>query len=176
MAKTDARFVGIESVVFGAPDLSVPRKLFADWGLKKLQDGKSGVAFATEIGSRVVVRPSAAKGLPPKLSGGSEFREVMWGVSHARHLDALERELSRDRSATVDADGTLHSVDDSGVNIGFRVWRHGAEPRAARCRSTCPARAAASTSRARCTSARVPSAWATSSSPCPTCARARISM
>lgn len=129
MAKADARFVGIDSVVFGAPDLAVPRKLFADWGLKKLQDRKAGLTYATEIGSRVVIRPSDAKGLPPKLSGGSEFREVIWGVSGASHLDALERELARDRPVTVDAEGTLHSVDDCGINIGFRVWRYGKEPK-----------------------------------------------
>ena len=84
MAKHDARFVGIDSVVFGAPDLSVPRKLFADWGLKKVKDAKSGLVFATEIGSEVVVRPDGSKSLPPKLSGGAEFREVVWGVRSAK--------------------------------------------------------------------------------------------
>jgi catechol 2,3-dioxygenase-like lactoylglutathione lyase family enzyme len=134
MAKIEARFVGIDSVVFGAPGLAAPRKLFTDWGLKKTKDGKSGVTFATEIGSEVVIRPSNAKGLPPKLAGGSEFREVVWGVTNAKQLDALEQELSRDRSVTADNDGTLHTVDDCGVNIGFRVWRHGKEP----ARSTLP--------------------------------------
>ena len=128
MARSAARFVGIDSVVFGAPDLAVPRRLFADWGLKKVQDSKSGLAFATEIGSRVVIRPDGAKDLAPKLSGGSEFREVVWGVTNAKELDALEAEFARDRSVTADADGTLHTVDDCGVNIGLRVWRHGKEP------------------------------------------------
>src|SRR6185437_4342263 len=100
MAKYDARFVGIDSVVFGAPDLSVPRRLFTEWGLKKVKDGKSGLAFATEIGSEVVIRPAAAKDLPPKLSRGSEFREVVWGVSSQAHLDALGGELARDRAVT----------------------------------------------------------------------------
>jgi catechol 2,3-dioxygenase-like lactoylglutathione lyase family enzyme len=127
MAKNDARFVGIDSVLFGARDLAVPRRLFADWGLKKLKDGKT-LVFATEIGSEVVIRPSDARDLPPKLSGGSEFREVVWGVSHARHLDALNDNLARDRKVRADKDGTLHTVDDCGVNIGFRVWRHGKEP------------------------------------------------
>ena len=129
MAKFDARFAGIDSVVFGAPDLSVPRKLFSEWGLKKLKDGKSGVTFATEIGAEVVVRPTGAKDLPPKLSGGSEFREVVWGVTSQKHLDAVGDELSRDRKVSEDKDGTLHSVDDCGINLGFRLWRHGAEPK-----------------------------------------------
>lgn len=134
MAKIDARFIGIESVVFGADDLAQPRRMFTEWGLKKVKDTAAGLKFATEIGSEVVVRPSGAAGLAPKLSGGSEFREVIWGVSTPKHLAMLEHELARDRSVTADQDGTLHTVDDSGVNIGFRLWRHGQEP----ARSTLP--------------------------------------
>jgi catechol 2,3-dioxygenase-like lactoylglutathione lyase family enzyme len=134
MAKVDARFIGIDSVVFGAPDLAVPRKMFSDWGLKKVKDGKGGLVFATEIGADVVIRPSDAPGLAPKLSAGSEFREVVWGVSSRRHLEALGDELSRDRKVGEDKDGTLHLVDDCGVNIGLRLWRHGKEPE----RSTLP--------------------------------------
>jgi catechol 2,3-dioxygenase-like lactoylglutathione lyase family enzyme len=128
MAKYDPRFIGIDSVIFGAPDLAVPRKMFAEWGLKKTKDTKSGLVFATEIGADVVIRPSNAPGLPPKLAAGSEFREVVWGVSAPRHLEALGDELSRDRKVDEDKDGTLHTVDDSGINVGFRVWRHGKEP------------------------------------------------
>ena len=134
MAKYDPRFIGIDSVIFGAPDLAPPRKMFTDWGLRKVKDTKAGLVFATEIGADVVIRPSDAPGLPPKLSGGSEFREVVWGVSGPRHLEALGDELSRDRKVDEDKDGTLHTVDDSGVNVGFRVWRHGKEP----ARSTLP--------------------------------------
>jgi catechol 2,3-dioxygenase-like lactoylglutathione lyase family enzyme len=112
----------------------VPRKLFSEWGLKKVKDAKSGLVFATEIGSEVVVRPDSAAGLPPKLSGGSEFREVVRGVASEKHLDALGEELARDRAVIADKDGTLHSTDDSGINVGFRVWRRGKEP----ARSTLP--------------------------------------
>lgn len=121
-------FVGIDAVVFGAHDLAMARKLFAEFGLRKIKDSKAGIVFATEIGSEVVIRPTDAKDLPAKLSGGSEFREVIWGVGSARKLDALATELARDRKVKTDRDGTVHSVDDGGVNIGFRVWRHGKEP------------------------------------------------
>jgi catechol 2,3-dioxygenase-like lactoylglutathione lyase family enzyme len=134
MAKYDPRFIGIDSVIFGAPDLAAARKMFTDWGLKKTKDTKAGLVFATEIGADVVIRPSDAPGLPPKLSAGSEFREVVWGVSAPRHLEALGDELSRDRKVDEDKDGTLHTVDDCGINVGFRVWRHGKEP----ARSTLP--------------------------------------
>ncbi len=122
-------FVGIDAALFGAPDLSLARKLFADFGLTKVKDGKSGLVFATEIGSEIVIRPSGAANLPPKLNSACEFREVIWGVATRRDVDRIGKELGRDRDVRADRDGTIHSVDDGGVNIGIRVWRHGKEPR-----------------------------------------------
>lgn len=120
-------FVGIDSVLFGAEDLKVPRQLFADWGLRKVRDTRAGLTFATRIGSEILVRPATAPDLPARPAGGSQFREVIFGTSSQRHLDRLEAELSRDRTVRVDADGTLHTVDDDGIGIGFRLWRHGNE-------------------------------------------------
>jgi len=124
-------FVGIDAAIFGAPDLAVARKLFSDFGLKKLKDSKSGLVFATEIGSEIVIRPTGAKDLAPKLNPNSEFREVIWGVASARDVERIGAELSRDREVRRDRDGTIHAVDDGGVNIGIRVWRHGKEPKRA---------------------------------------------
>jgi len=124
-------FVGIDAAIFGAEDLSLPRKLFADFGLKKLKDSKSGLVFATEIGSEIIIRPSGAKNLAPKLNPQCEFREVIWGVQSQRDVDRLGEELAKDRAVRADRDGTIHAVDDGGVNIGIRVWRHGKEPKRA---------------------------------------------
>lgn len=120
-------FVGIDSVVFGAPDVSLARKMFSDWGLTKLSDGRAGVALETGIGSQVVVRQQDSPRLPPRLSGGSNFREIIWGVSSRKHLDAIARELGRDREVTADRSGTIHVVDDCGINVGFKVWAHSME-------------------------------------------------
>jgi len=122
-------FVGIDAAIFGAEDLSVPRKLFADFGLTKLKDSKSGLVFATEIGSEIIVRPETAKDLPPKLNPACQFREVIWGVGKQSDVDRIEQDLKRDRTVRRDRDGTIHSIDDGGVNIGVRVWRHGTEPK-----------------------------------------------
>ena len=124
-------FVGIDAVVYGATDMAQARRMFLDWGLNKIADGRSGLVFATELGSEVVVRPEGAPGLRPRIAETSQFREVIYGVSSRTHLAAIERELSRDREIIREADATLHCVDDSGVNIGFRVWRHGKEKAAA---------------------------------------------
>ena len=120
-------FAGIDTVVFGAPDLKSARKMFTDWGLTKLRDGSAGLEFETAIGSRVVVRKEDALRLPPRLSGGSNFREIIWGVTSRKDLDAIAHNLARDRSIMADADGTLHAVDDCGINVGFRVWTHKTE-------------------------------------------------
>src|SRR5262252_1786153 len=107
-------FTGIDTVVFGADDLKIARKLFGDWGLRKLKDNASGLVFETGIGSQVVVRTEDARNLPARLSGGSNFREVIWGVATPMDLDLIGDRLSRDRPVKLDKDGTLHSVDDSG--------------------------------------------------------------
>ena len=120
-------FVGIDSVVFGAPDVRRACKLFSDWGLTKLRGGRAGAVLETAIGSQVVVRPENSPRLPPKMSGGSNFREIVWGISSRKHLDAIAGELARDREVRADQDGTLRAVDDCGINIGFRVWTHRTE-------------------------------------------------
>lgn len=130
-AKKSSVFVGIDAAVFGAKNMSVPRKFFADFGLAKVKDGKTGLVFATEIGSEIVIRPSGAEDLPPKINPRSEFREVIWGVAGARDVERIGEELSRDRTVRADRDGTLHSIDDGGINIGIRAWRHGKEPKRA---------------------------------------------
>lgn len=120
-------FPGIESVAFGAPDLKLARKLFSDWGLKKIRDNRSGLEFATGVGSRVIVRPENARGLRPRMTGGSQFREVVFGVANKAHLQKIAANLASDRDVATDPDGTIHCVDDSGINIGFRVWKKLAE-------------------------------------------------
>jgi catechol 2,3-dioxygenase-like lactoylglutathione lyase family enzyme len=119
--------LGVDSIVFGAADLGEARRLFSEWGLKKLADRRSGLVFATELGNQVIVRPEGARGLRPKVNESSNFREVIYGVSSAAHLRRIGREIARDREVTEDADGTLHALDDGGINIGFRLWRHGRE-------------------------------------------------
>jgi catechol 2,3-dioxygenase-like lactoylglutathione lyase family enzyme len=122
-------FVGIDAVVFGAEDLALARRLFADFGLKKLKDTKSCLTFATEIGSEIVIHPSSAKDLPAKINAGSEFREVIWGVASPSDVERIGATLAHDRPVRRDRDGTIHAVDDGGINIGIRVWRHGKEPK-----------------------------------------------
>ncbi|HEV2008866.1 MAG TPA: glyoxalase, partial [Burkholderiales bacterium] len=67
-------FVGIDTVVFGAPDIGRARNMFSDWGLNKLRGGVDSVVFETGIGSQVIVREEDTPQLPPRLSCASNFR------------------------------------------------------------------------------------------------------
>ena len=117
-------FVGIESVVFGTSDLRAAGKFFSDWGLETVKNGRSEKIFATEIGSRIVVRSENSRGLAPPLSPAGGFREVIWGVKAKRDLARIAKELGSDRELRVDRDGTIHTHDPNGIGIGFRVWPH----------------------------------------------------
>ena len=74
-------FTGLYSVLFSAPDMKLARKFFADWGLKKVSDNRSGAVFRTQVGSEIIVRPLSAKNMPPPAAKGMNFREMVWGVS-----------------------------------------------------------------------------------------------
>ena len=61
---------GLHTVVFSAPDMTKGRSFFADWGMRKVGDGRAGVIFETLTGSRIVLRPPSSKLLPPPARRG----------------------------------------------------------------------------------------------------------
>ena len=117
-------FIGIDSVLFAAPDMNEARRFFSDWGLGKSKTTATRTVFETEIGSQVVLMRPEARDLPPPAAPGMNFREVIWGVSSKAHLTRIARELSPDHELRVDKDGTIHTTDPAGIGIGFRVWKH----------------------------------------------------
>jgi catechol 2,3-dioxygenase-like lactoylglutathione lyase family enzyme len=131
---------GIESVVFGAPDLALARRLFTDWGLAARTGRAREMAFEAACGSRIVVCAENAPELPPRLSAGSHFRQLVWGVSSRGHLEQIAEELARDRKVEEERAGAFRAVDDCGISVAFRLW----VPRARK-----PQRAAAFNSPAR---------------------------
>jgi catechol 2,3-dioxygenase-like lactoylglutathione lyase family enzyme len=114
---------GIESVTYGVADMSKATRFYVDFGLRKVRSGKSGTVLETQDGAQVVLRPRAAPELPPAIERGSTLREMTWGVQRPGDLETVARELTRDREVRRDPDGTLHSVDDMGLGIAFRVTR-----------------------------------------------------
>jgi catechol 2,3-dioxygenase-like lactoylglutathione lyase family enzyme len=124
MSKRVPSFVtGIDAAVFGVADLRAATRFLDDWGLSRLRSGRLGADFACVDHSEVLVRAVGSAELPPAIESGSTLRELVWGVANRRSLEAIAEDLSRDRSASFDSRGTLHSADDTGLAIGFRVTR-----------------------------------------------------
>jgi len=111
----------IESILFGAEDLEAGIKYFDDWGLEGVERGKKGATFRTQENQTIIVRDAADSDLASSPEGGASLRETVWGVDTKASLDAIAAELSKDRQISRDADGTLHSRDDTGFAVGFRV-------------------------------------------------------
>lgn len=110
---------GIDAVTFGVADLPAATRFLEDWGVKRAGAGNYRCADRSEVRIRALDAP----GLPPAVEPGSTLREIVWGVDSKRALDAIRRELTRDREVRADRDGTLHTVDDAGMAIAFRVTK-----------------------------------------------------
>jgi hypothetical protein len=67
------------------------------------------------------LRRSDAPSLPPALEEGSTIREVVWGVDDRDALDRLAGDLATDREVRSDPDGSVHTVDECGYSIAFKV-------------------------------------------------------
>lgn len=111
----------VESVVFGVEDLDLSIRFLDDWGLEKIEGGKTGAVHTTPENQPIVLRHVDDPDLPPAIEGGSTAREIIWGVDSPAALEVIGAELSKDREVAVDGDGTCHTVDDSGFPIAFRV-------------------------------------------------------
>lgn len=113
--------VGVDSVLFGVEDVEAARKFCRDYGLKEVEHGAGGGAFQAMDGSSVLLRPATDPSLPPVNVGGSTARETVWGVRDKASLEAIGAELSSDRQVRRDSAGVLHTTDDEGLAIAFRV-------------------------------------------------------
>jgi hypothetical protein len=115
---------GVETVIFGAADTGELSRFFDDFGLVRSREGQGGgVDYLLPEGSKVLVRRSDDPSLPPPFLPNDGPREVIWGTTDQLSLDAIEKELSRDREVTRDPDGTLHTQDPNGLRIGFRLFQ-----------------------------------------------------
>ena len=113
---------GIETLLYGVDDLDTSIRFYTDFGLTIAEQDAGGVRFELPEGSSFILRQRDDPTLPPPFLDGQGPREVIWGVDTADDLKAIAENLRRDREVSTDADGTLHTVDDSGIHIGFRVF------------------------------------------------------
>ncbi|MGH7087318.1 MAG: VOC family protein [Stellaceae bacterium] len=113
--------VGVDGAIFGVEDLEAARKFCQDYGLEETEHGATGARFEALDGSSVVLRHARDAGLPPVNVSGPTARETVWGVRDKAALEAVGAELSSDRQVRRDSEGVLHTTDDEGLALAFRV-------------------------------------------------------
>jgi catechol 2,3-dioxygenase-like lactoylglutathione lyase family enzyme len=113
---------GVQSLVYGVEDLETSTRFYEDFGLKLERRDEKGTDFSLPHGSTILLRRQDDPLLPPDMLARPAVREMIWGVDSQANLDALEKNLTADRKVTRDANGALHTADDVGIPIGFRVF------------------------------------------------------
>ncbi len=111
----------VESLVYGVEDVAEGARYFEDWGLELVEKGQAGAVFRTPENQFIHVRGLGDPALPPSPKGGATMYETTWGVDSQDALEAIGAELERDRAVTTDADGALHTADETGFAIAFRL-------------------------------------------------------
>jgi catechol 2,3-dioxygenase-like lactoylglutathione lyase family enzyme len=114
----------IEEVVFGVTDLEACCRFYEDYGLEPVEIGKDRATYRTMVNQRIHLRHADDSSIPaglPSPDGLSAMREFCWGVDTQASLDAIAANLSDDREVREDAEGGIHTVDDIGYSIAFRV-------------------------------------------------------
>lgn len=109
--------LGPDYLVFGVDDLPGCRQFLTDYGLRETERGY----FQALDGTGVLLRERDDPSLPTPLSTGSQLRETVYGVADEATLTAIAAELHKDREVYIDDDGVVHSHDDMGFALGFRV-------------------------------------------------------
>ncbi len=111
----------VEELIYGVLDLELCERFFTDVGLEPVERGADGVSFRTPVNQFVRLRKIDDPSLPKALVAGPNVREVVWGVADQTDLEAIAAELSKDRPVARDGAGTLHTRDESGFAIAFRI-------------------------------------------------------
>jgi hypothetical protein len=114
----------IEEVIYGVDDLAACTRFLDDAGLEKVAANDTAATFRTPVNQFVRLRrgdDASLAPLPPAAAPGPNVREIIWGVDDAAGLDTVERELARDHEVRRDPDGSLHTHDEAGYRIGFKL-------------------------------------------------------
>lgn len=115
------KILGPDQLVFGVDDFDSCYKYLTDYGLKKIDSAASGATFEALDGTAIVVRKPNDPGLPSPIAAAPNIREQIYGVADKATLEAVGKELSRDRDVKFGSDSILRSVDDTGYPIAFQL-------------------------------------------------------
>lgn len=118
--------IGLEYLIFGVDDLAAAHQYLVDYGLDvEAYDPDLGGTYLALDGTGMIVRRADHSGLPPLPPGAASpsLRETVYGVADADTLATLQAHLAAEREVRVEADGSVHCLDDSGFGIAFMVTR-----------------------------------------------------
>lgn len=115
------KIIGLDALVFGVDDIDGCTQYLIDYGLNPVDAGPHGGRFEAIDGTAVVLARADDANLPPALASGSPLRKTVLGVADKTTLDAIANELGKDREVRFLDDGSIESVDDSGMTLGFQV-------------------------------------------------------
>lgn len=109
--------IGPDFLVFGVDDIPACERYLTDYGLKPVGNGR----FESLDGTGVIVRARDDASLPRKLASGNALRKTVYGVADEKTLEAIRKELAKDRDVKWLPDGSIESADDLGFALGFQV-------------------------------------------------------
>lgn len=113
--------IGPDYLVFGVDDVEACCQYMIDYGLNPIDVTDKGGRLESLDGTGVVIRHRADSSLPAPMETGTMLRETVYGVADEATLQAIEQELSKDRTVTRGDDGVLRCVDDMGFALGFQI-------------------------------------------------------
>jgi catechol 2,3-dioxygenase-like lactoylglutathione lyase family enzyme len=113
---------GIESVLYGVDHVAECTRYFIDFGLPLVKIAPDFAHFKLDEGSNVFIRHISDSSIPKSCLSGTGVCEVTWGVDSQESLDALVKDLERDRAVRIDPDRSAHCLTDEGQAIALKVF------------------------------------------------------
>jgi len=113
--------IGPDYLVFGVDNVDDCVQYLIDYGLTPREMDETGGYLEALDGTGVVIRHRTDPRLPVPMETANTLRETVYGVADEATLQAIEAELSKDRSVVRGDDGVLRTVDDMGFALGFQI-------------------------------------------------------
>lgn len=122
-ASQNFKIKGLDRIRFGVEQLNDALRFADDWGLTQVEsDQENSYLFVTTDNSQVeIFQADHSSPVRTPIGSPSGMCEMVWGVEDQSDLDAIANELAKDRDVNIDADGSIHSQDDLGIRIAFRI-------------------------------------------------------
>ena len=115
------KILGPDTLVFGVDDVTACVQYFTDYGLTPVGVSAEGGRFEGVDGTAIVIKRRDDPTLPAAMETGTMLRKTIYGVADAQSVEAIAKELARDREVKRLPDGSIESIDDMGFVLGFQV-------------------------------------------------------